>query len=68
MARQEELAVGEFTGLLRWLDAEGIPYVIIGGCAVGACARTRDHTVFAADLDIDTTSEALDEMLARAPE
>ena len=30
MAGKEELTVGDFTGFLRWLDEDGIPFVVIG--------------------------------------
>jgi hypothetical protein len=67
MAQEDQLSVEDFTAFLRWLDDEGIPFVVIGGCAVGAYARLRGQTVFSADLDIYTTPRALDDIVAAAP-
>jgi hypothetical protein len=55
-----------FVALLQQLDEEGIEYVVIGGCAVGAYARLSGEAVFSADLDLYLSESSLEELLSWA--
>jgi hypothetical protein len=51
-APEEALTLASFLGLLTLLAEEGLEAVVIGGCAVGAYARTLGETVVSQDLDL----------------
>lgn len=57
----------DFAGFLEQLDAAGIEFAVIGGCAVGAYAHLNDETVLSGDLDIFVTGHALGQLLQWAP-
>lgn len=57
-----------FSEFLRNLGESGIPFTVIGGCAVGAYARMRGERVFSDDLDLYVTDSALEELLEWARE
>jgi hypothetical protein len=56
-------ALDDFVDFLRVLEEEGIPFAVIGGCAVGAYARLRGGSVFSEDLDIYVSEASLEELL-----
>lgn len=60
---QASHALDDFVDFLRILDEEALPFVVIGGCAVGAYARLRGETVLSADLDIYVPAATLEELL-----
>jgi hypothetical protein len=57
-----------FSDFLRALGESGIPFVVIGGCAVGAYARMRGERVFSDDLDVYVRDTVLGELLDWAQE
>ena len=57
----------DFSDLLTRLEDEGLAFVVIGGCAVGAYARGLGATVISRDLDLYATHETLCDVLALAP-
>jgi len=55
-----------YFGFLRRLEEAGFEAVVIGGCAVGAYARSIGATVVSQDLDLLATQATLDGILADA--
>jgi hypothetical protein len=53
-APEEILTLASFLGLLTQLAEQGLEVVVIGGCTVGAYARTLGETVTSQDLDLYT--------------
>lgn len=60
--------LSDFVELLRRLDDAGFPYVVIGGCAVGAYTRFLKQTIVSADLDLLVAEDTLTELLLWAPQ
>jgi hypothetical protein len=58
----------DFVEFLALVSAAGIPFSIIGGCAVGVYARKLGQTIFSNDVDLCTTVDNLNQIiqLARA--
>lgn len=63
---QNPPALETYFALLRQLADAGFETVIIGGCAVGAYARSAGITVISQDLDLLATKSTLDGILAEA--
>ena len=57
-----------FAAFLSALEAAGIDYAVIGGCAVGAYARLVGSTITTVDLDLYVTDAAKADLLAWAPD
>lgn len=57
-----------FAAFLSALEAAGIDYAVIGGCAVGAYARLVGSTITTVDLDLYVTDAAMADLLAWAPD
>jgi hypothetical protein len=57
----------DFGVLLGLLNDQGFPYVVIGGCAVGAYAELLGGKVPSRDLDLYTDHRTLDTVLSWAP-
>lgn len=64
---QAARTVEDFAGLLAQLGEEGIPFAVIGGCAVAAYAHLRGEAVTSVDLDIYLSQQALQDFLSWAP-
>jgi hypothetical protein len=64
--RPPQRTLDDFVEFLARLTDAGIPFSIIGGCAVGVYARDLQQTVFSDDLDLCTTAEDLHRILALA--
>lgn len=58
----------DFADLLERLESEGFAFAVIGGCAVGAYARSIGATVISRDLDLYATQETLEDVLSLAPQ
>lgn len=56
----------DFAALLRALNDQGFPYVVIGGCAVGAYAELLGEKVPSVDLDLYTDPRTLETVLSWA--
>lgn len=64
---QNTPTLGAYLELLQELARAGLETIVIGGCAVGAYARTLGATVISQDLDLLATSATLDAIVADAP-
>lgn len=58
--------IEDFADPLRALVDEGIPFAVIGGCAVGCYARLLGMTVLSTDLDICVPDSGMQDVLALA--
>ncbi|MBC8069883.1 MAG: hypothetical protein IAG13_16210 [Deltaproteobacteria bacterium] len=58
--------IEDFVDILRALVDDGVSFAVIGGCAVGAYARTLGLTVLSGDLDICVTESGLQDVLSLA--
>ncbi len=63
---QSAPTIESYFGFLRRLEAAGFETVVIGGCAVGAYARSIGATVVSQDLDLLASPSTLDGILAEA--
>lgn len=59
--------LADFVGFLRRLEADGFELAVIGGMALGVCARLLGEPFLTVDLDIYVTTETLWEVVAWAP-
>jgi hypothetical protein len=57
-------SVDDYVELFDALAGQGTEFVVIGGCAVGAYARTLGERVFSDDLDLLMTSRSLESVVA----
>lgn len=58
-AEPSQHTLDDFLEFLALLARAGIPFTVIGGCAVGFYARQLKHPVFSNDVDLCTSSEGL---------
>lgn len=65
--QEEARSLRDFVDVFKALSTEGLECIVIGGCAVGAYAELRGERVFSADLDLYTTPQILEEILAWVP-